>query len=279
MAALYAAAYGADRQLDAEEIRSWIRLESFAPEWLRVLEIGGVVVGYGDVDIREHEIAVDIAAPGHWDTFLDWAESLAFERGIAKVRVVFPAGHELEATVGRRGYRLWRSSLTMARSLDAGAAGVGVVAPEFRVVPYRDGDAEPLRGSLNEAFADDPFHQEITPEWFRDFYLGARGFDHSLWHLAWAGAELAGFALSFPERGGDTTLGWIHSLGVRDPWRRRGLGEVLLRTAFRALHNRGLRRVELGVDAENPTGAVRLYERVGMRPIRQTDNWVLDRVT
>ena len=55
-----------------------------------------------------------------------------------------------------------------------------------------------------------------------------------------------------------------------------GLGEGLLRTAFATLHARGLRRVGLGVDAENVTGALRLYERAGMRKVGQTDNWILD---
>lgn len=34
--------------------------------------------------------------------------------------------------------------------------------------------------------------------------------------------------------------------------------------AFRALQQRGVQRVGLGVDARNKTGATRLYERVGM---------------
>jgi ribosomal protein S18 acetylase RimI-like enzyme len=37
-----------------------------------------------------------------------------------------------------------------------------------------------------------------------------------------------------------------------------------------------VRRVGLGVDTENETGALRLYERVGMRAVRQGDNWTLD---
>ena len=53
-------------------------------------------------------------------------------------------------------------------------------------------------------------------------------------------------------------------IGVRVAWRRRGIGEALLRLAFCELYARGRRRVGLGVDAENTTGATRLYERVGM---------------
>jgi ribosomal protein S18 acetylase RimI-like enzyme len=59
-------------------------------------------------------------------------------------------------------------------------------------------------------------------------------------------------------------MGWIASVGVRPPWRRFGLGLAMLQEAFRRFYERGERVVGLGVDAENPTGATRLYERAGM---------------
>ncbi len=59
-------------------------------------------------------------------------------------------------------------------------------------------------------------------------------------------------------------VGWVRVLGVKWPWRRRGLGLALLLHSFGELLRRGIRTVGLGVDAENLTGAVRLYERAGM---------------
>jgi len=53
-------------------------------------------------------------------------------------------------------------------------------------------------------------------------------------------------------------------LGVRERWRRRGLGLALLHRVFGEFYSRGERKVGLGVDAQNPTGATRLYERAGM---------------
>jgi len=146
--------------------------------------------------------------------------------------------------------------------------------PGLEVREYVDGDAETLRTALNDAFAADPFHTQLTPSGFREFYLHQRGFDPALWQLAWDRDDLAGFVLAFPERHGDRTLGSIDTLGVRASLRRRGLGEALLRRAFKLLHARGLRKITLGVDAENPD-ALRLYE-LGMRVVRQSDNWVLD---
>jgi ribosomal protein S18 acetylase RimI-like enzyme len=65
----------------------------------------------------------------------------------------------------------------------------------------------------------------------------------------------------------------VGSLAVRRPWRRRGLGEALLRDAFLRFAERGKRSAGLGVDAENTTGAVALYERVGMHVVRRSDTW------
>jgi len=263
--------------MDAEEIISWFNNAELRREWLQVLELDGRVVGYGDILIEDDEVALDTAAPeGHWDTFVEWAEKEARAADARRVRLYFPAGHHAEDLARDRGYRLWRSSYTMNIDLDDVAPGKPPPPDGITFRPYRPSDEERLRVSVNEAFAKDPFFHEESAERFREFNLRARGFDPSLWLLAWDEQELAGFVLAFPERVGEPDLGWIGSLGVREPWRRRGLGDALLRTAISELHARGLRRVGLGVDAENETGALRLYERAGMEVVRQGNNWVLD---
>lgn len=275
VAALFQAAFGEARALDAEEIRTWIRNEELKPEWLQVLEVDGAVVGYGDVVIENDEVALDVAAPGYWDPFLDWAEETARSQSLPRVRAFIPEGHELAEVVMRRGYRLWRSSFTMEMMLDEPRPPV--LPNGIRLQSYRpETDSEPLRRALNEAFADDPFSHEETVAGFRETFLKARGYDPTLWLLAWAEDEIAGFAIAFPERSGNTQLGWVSNLGVREPWRRRGLGEALLLAAFSELHTRGIPRVGLGVDVENVTGALRLYERVGMSPTARWDNWIRD---
>ncbi|MDQ3645436.1 MAG: GNAT family N-acetyltransferase [Actinomycetota bacterium] len=276
VAALFRIAFGADRPIDEQEIVSWFRNPELKTEWLQVLETSGGVVGYGDIWIDNDELALEVAAPGHWATFLEWAEDAARSARVSRTRAFFPAGHELADVVRRRGYRLWRSAYTMEIDLGDDEPRSPPVPEGLELREYRGGETDALRSALNEAFRQQPFFHEATESHFREFYLQARGFDPSLWLLAWDGSELAGFVLSFPERAGERGIGWVESLGVRPAWRGRGLGEVLLRAAFRELHARGLRRVGLGVDADNETGALRLYERVGMRPIRQGDNWVLD---
>ena len=64
-------------------------------------------------------------------------------------------------------------------------------------------------------------------------------------------------------------MGRVNALGVRRPWRQRGLGLTLLQHAFLALEQTGARRVGLGVDAQSLTGATRRYNRADMIPTRQ----------
>ena len=77
VAALFRSTFGDVRLIDAEEIRTWLANEDLKPEWLRVLELEGRVVGYGDIYPSDRDLALDAAAPGHWDVFLDWAEDEA----------------------------------------------------------------------------------------------------------------------------------------------------------------------------------------------------------
>jgi ribosomal protein S18 acetylase RimI-like enzyme len=274
IAALFMEAFGDWRPTDAEEIRTWLQNEELQPENRCALELDGRVRGYADVWLDD-DVELDMAAPGHWEVFLDWAEERGRDAGLPRVRAFFPEGHELEGILAEQGYRYWRSSFQMRIDLD-GPPDVPPLPDGIELRPYRDVDAEPLRLGINESFVEDTFFHAVSPGNFREFFLKARATDLALWQIAWDGDDLAGWALCWPCRGSDDTLGWVGNLGVRPPYRRRRLGEALLRRGFAALYARGLRQVGLGVDAENPTGAVGLYERAGMRRLLRQDNWVKD---
>jgi ribosomal protein S18 acetylase RimI-like enzyme len=205
--------------------------------------------------------------------FLDWLESRAQETG--RARTVFPHGHELESVVAARGYRHDGSSLTMEIELRERPPAPNVPSG-IDVRPYREQDAELVIAAMNDAFSENPPWRPVTSESFRSVYAGSRFADPTLWRLAWDAGTLAGCVLPDPSRGADMTLGWVRILAVRARWRRRGLGEALLRTAFRDHFDRGLRRVGLGVDSDNPTGAVSLYDRIGMHVAYRLDDWVKD---
>jgi ribosomal protein S18 acetylase RimI-like enzyme len=66
-------------------------------------------------------------------------------------------------------------------------------------------------------------------------------------------------------------IGWIDDVGVRAPFRGRGIGRSLLEHGFELLAARGVDKVQLNVDSQNATGATRLYEGAGMTIRRSFD--------
>jgi mycothiol synthase len=102
--------------------------------------------------------------------------------------------------------------------------------------------------------------------------------DTDLWVVAWDGDEIAGVVQNWiwPEE--NETLGidrgWLDHISVRRTWRRRGLGRAITAEALRRLRAAGMTDAALGVDADNPTGALGLYEGLGFEvDQRSTAYW------
>jgi mycothiol synthase len=120
----------------------------------------------------------------------------------------------------------------------------------------------------NEAFRDHWGHRETTEEDFNRLF-SLPDLDTSLWSIAWDGDQVAGGVQAFVWRAENETLGvrrgWLEHISVRRPWRKRGLASALIADALRRLSAAGMTEAMLGVDAENTTGALRLYESLGFR--------------
>lgn len=63
--------------------------------------------------------------------------------------------------------------------------------------------------------------------------------------------------------------GWIEELGVRQDWRQRGIATALLCASMRTMKADGMESAGLGVDTENTSGAVRIYENLGFKPVQR----------
>jgi mycothiol synthase len=70
--------------------------------------------------------------------------------------------------------------------------------------------------------------------------------------------------------------GWIDILGTRRGYRNKGLGTAMLLAGMHLLKADGMDTAVLGVDAENPTGALRLYESVGFKQVVKNSTWHKD---
>ena len=120
--------------------------------------------------------------------------------------------------------------------------------------------AIPVWQANNEAFRDHWGSHERTYEDWSHGIFGNPNFDPGLWIIAWSGDRVAGFSQNRFRKG----IGWIGTIGVRRPWRQKGLGLALLQHSFGEFYKRGAKVIGLGVDAQNPTGATRLYQKAGM---------------
>jgi len=111
----------------------------------------------------------------------------------------------------------------------------------------------------NEVFHDHwGSHEFSFEEWSKKF--SNQNFDPALWMVIWDGDEIAGFSQNRLRQG----IGWVGTIGVRRPWRNKGLGITLLQHTFAEFYKRGTDTIGLGVDSANLTGATRVYERAGM---------------
>lgn len=274
VARLFVEGFGASRQMNGDEIREWFENEALKPENLLVVEREGRIVAYFDVWPEGESADIDVAAPGLWDEVFDLAEAHARAGRATRARCFLVEGHELSDRIAARGYRAVRGSWTMALDLGADAPAEAAAPEGIELRTYRHPeDEQRVYEAMQEAFLDHwGFRPTPIDDW-REFNVKTRAFEPALWVVAWDDDEIAGASMNYAERPGDPGYGWVGTLGVRRAWRRRGVGEALLRRSFAVLHARGLRTVRLSVDAENPTGATRLYERAGMSVLRQSNTW------
>jgi len=174
------------------------------------------------------------------------------------------AAHRL---VEARGYRpvrhFWHMDARLTDDLAPPRAIEGV-----RLRPFVFGeDDRTFHAAIQESFADHwGFVQRGFDEW-AEHRFHESAFDPDLWFVAECGGDVVGALQGVDDQG----VARVGMLGVRPAWRKRGIGEALLRLAFIEFRRRGYDRVGLGVDSTNETGATALYERVGMKVTRQFD--------
>jgi mycothiol synthase len=167
------------------------------------------------------------------------------------------AGHTLLRAEGYSPIRyFWRMEIKLQK------APPTVTFPDsIELRPFvKDEHAVAVWQADTEVFRDHWGSHDSTFEDWSHGKFGNPNFDPTLWMIAWDGEEIAGFSQNRFRMGS----GWVGTIGVRRPWRKKGLGLALLQHSFGEFYKRGMTTIGLGVDASNLTGATRLYERAGM---------------
>jgi mycothiol synthase len=254
--------FGRPIQVGVHEIHEWAGAADLARDsWLYEDDDGALAVGWVDVN-GDVGTGVGVVHPrakgrGLGPQLVDRSER-ALQGRVRRIHQ-FAIGNDDAAhrLFERRGYRNARTFFEMAIDLD----GRPEPPSDVSIETLQEGEARAFHDALDEAFQD---HWEHTSRDFDEWWEWRRSspnFDPTLWCLVRDGDEIAAVARSEANRNGG---GYVGHLAVRRPWRGRGYAKALLLHTFREFYDRGITRVTLGVDAESPTGATHLYERVGM---------------
>jgi mycothiol synthase len=264
LAADEAELHGRPSQIAEGDLREWTSRTNLAEDsWL--LEADGALAAVGWFDVLaggESGFAIGAVHPswkgrGLGAQVVERAEARAEHHGISRLhQFSFATDGAARALFLGRGYHEVRRFYEMAIELDE--------PPEVPAVGIETLDldeAEAFHHALDEAFQDHWEHNSWPFAQWWERQTRSPGFDPSLWFVVRDGDELAAVSRNEANRNGG---GYVAAIGVRRPWRGKGYAKALLLHTFREFFDRGISRVTLGVDAESPTGATHLYERVGM---------------
>jgi GNAT superfamily N-acetyltransferase len=257
--------------IDVHEVDGWLGTIALDTNtWLFEEDDALVAVGFaqrhGEVGILAGAVRPDRRGLGYGSSIVARAEQRLAEEASPRLHAWSMAGDELAAELFRiRGFvevrRFWEMEIDLGDEPPA--------EPFIAIESFGEDEGQAFHAALEEAFAD---HWEPHPEPFETWWqrqIGRSNYDPTLWFVIRDGDEIAAIARNETRE----SAGYVGALGVRRPWRGKGYARALLHHTFREFHRRGLRRVTLGVDAANPTGATRLYESVGMHAMREDIVW------
>jgi len=232
----------------------WIYLHFgfMLPEWRRK-GIGRAMLHYNQGRLRE------IAAE-HKNGVPRYFESFSSDTEVAAEKLLLSEGFEAV----RYGFEMVRplSEPIVDKPLPEGLE-VRPVAPEqYRAV----WDAN------QEAFQD---HWGYSPAKEEDYqrWLNESIFQPDIWQVAWDGDQVVGMVLNFVVEAENEEYnrkrGYTEFICVRRPWRKQGVATALITRSMKMFKEMGMTEAALGVDTQNLSGALHLYESLGFRQIKR----------
>ena len=175
------------------------------------------------------------------------------------------------------GFKTMRYSYKMRRSLSQQAIK-GPLPTGLKWVQWTAELDLPLMHAFNAAFSEHYGVEKMNEELWGQLFTGVPQFRGDLSYLAMDGDAIVGFCINWvednDEAGTSPQEGWVEAIGVIPAWRGQGVASALLGHALQLFQAAGLRRAALEVDAQNPSGALRLYEKHGFEVARETMHFV-----
>ena len=179
------------------------------------------------------------------------------------------------ALLRENGYQPVRWFFEMIRDLSAPIPDVPL--PDgIEVRPVTMDSIRQIWKADTEAFKDHWGGFDDSDEHLKAWIDGPN-FDPTMWIIAWDGDEIAAGVTNgiSPEENEalGTKRGWLHTVFTRRQWRKRGLANALIARSLVLIKERGMDFAVLGVDADNPSGALGLYERNGFKVLERSTAW------
>jgi mycothiol synthase len=226
-----------------------------------LVEVDGTPIGYANTEWRVED---DGACPHFINLYLvaEWRGcglELAMQRSMERcARVATSAGPDsARHWFASKVPESWQARVNM---LPAAVLPIGLELRPPLPQQYRA-----IWEAGEECFRDQQDHVAPSEESYRA-WIATPDLDPSLWLVAWDGDQVAGAAINVIH--GDA-WGETDDLFVRRHWRKQGLGRALLVGSLQLFKARGLTTAGLGVEAENVSGALGLYNSLGFRPYQR----------
>ena len=232
-----------------------------------------LLVGGAMVDDRHH-LVVDVL-PAHLGLGLgtalaDWVEHRARTRGLAYGEQETAASdHAAAALLTTRGYRRTHQDWVLRMEPDAELVRHALPA-DVTIGGFDEADARAVHAVIEDAFGEWEGRIRRSYDDWRVLMLDREGADPEHFRVARAGGEVVGAAIVHDSDGAT----WVPQLAVRADRRRQGIAQELLAEAFGAGRQRGNATGELSTSGL--TGALGLYQGLGMRIVAEFQTWRLD---
>jgi mycothiol synthase len=253
----------------AEQLRSEWALPGFAlGDDNLIAADSGRAIGYAALGANG-ELVLASGDDAVADELLARIRARARQRALELVTVTVRSPESpLAALVARHPFTLDRETILMWRPLGERLEQPRL-PPNVELRTFEPADAIAVHGLLDEAYLgwDSRYRPIEHPDWVA-WMTGDAEFDPSVWWLAERAGALIGCALHW-------SSGWLKDLAVVPSERGRGLGASLVHQGLSEFTRRKVSRVGLKVDGSNPTGAIRLYERLGFVPASRESIWGL----
>jgi mycothiol synthase len=235
-----------------EGIRTYSSFGFLLPEWRRK--------GIGTAMLKYNESHLQQIAADHPEDEPRFYESWASDTEKSTIDL-------LES----QGYEPIRYGFEMVRDLSEPFPEAPL--PEgLEIRPVEEEHIWPILRAADEAFRDHWAYRPTSDEEFEN-WINDPNFRPELWKVAWDGDQIAGSVQNFhnPEENKEYNRkrGYTEGISTCRPWRRRGLATALIVESMKMFKEMGMTETSHGVDAENTSGALKLYKRLGYKVIKQ----------